>query len=139
MQWPRRADAGHTVGVQDPYAAEAADRWGNTEAFRESRRRAASYAPADWDRIREESAAIERRLALSMAAGVPAHGAVAVALAEEHRQHLSRWFYECDLDMHRALADLYVDDERFTAHYDEVAPGLARYLHDAVVANAQRA
>ncbi len=38
--------------------------------------------------------------------------------------------------MHRGLADMYVADERFAAHYDAVAPGLAQYVHDAVYANA---
>ncbi len=38
--------------------------------------------------------------------------------------------------MHSGLADMYVADERFTAHYERRAPGLARYVHDAVKANA---
>lgn len=59
-------------------------------------------------------------------------------LAERHRQHISRYFYECGHDMHRALADMYVADERFTAAYDKVVPGLARYVRDAIHANAAR-
>ena len=38
--------------------------------------------------------------------------------------------------MHAALADTYVADERFAAHYERLAAGLARYVHDAVHANA---
>jgi hypothetical protein len=37
--------------------------------------------------------------------------------------------------MQRGLAQMYIEDERFTRHYEEVAPGLARYVHDAVVAH----
>jgi len=40
--------------------------------------------------------------------------------------------------MHRGLADLYTGDPRFTVHYDAVEPGLARYVHDAFLANAAR-
>jgi hypothetical protein len=29
-----------------------------------------------------------------------------------------------------------VIDERFRQHYDDLAPGLARYVHDAIIANA---
>ena len=43
-------------------------------------------------------------------------------LAEAHRQHLSRWFYDCDYQMHRGLAELYVSDPRYTATYDEIEP-----------------
>ena len=38
--------------------------------------------------------------------------------------------------MHLNLAEMYIADERFAASYERVAPGLARYVHDAVVANA---
>jgi hypothetical protein len=38
--------------------------------------------------------------------------------------------------MHRGLGDMYVDDPRFTANYDAVAPGLARYIRDAIHATA---
>jgi hypothetical protein len=40
--------------------------------------------------------------------------------------------------MHRGLADMYVADERFTRTYDDVAPGLAQWLRDAIHANADR-
>jgi hypothetical protein len=70
-------------------------------------------------------------------------GAVAsgewAAEAELHRQHITRWFYDCTYEMHRSLAEIYVADERFTQTYDAIAPGLARYTHDAVLANADRA
>lgn len=54
------------------------------------------------------------------------------------RQHIDRWFYDCPLEMHRTLGEPYVGDPRFTAHYDEQAPGLARYVRDPVTANADR-
>jgi hypothetical protein len=37
------------------------------------------------------------------------------------------------------LGQMYVDDERFTATYDAVAPGLAAYLRDAIAVYAARA
>jgi hypothetical protein len=39
--------------------------------------------------------------------------------------------------MHRNLAEMYVSDERFTATFEAVAPGLAGLVHDAIVANAK--
>jgi hypothetical protein len=121
-----------------PHAAEARERWGHTKAFRESQRRAASYGPADWARVQAEARDIALRAATVQRAGLPATSAAAMAVAEEHREHLSRWFYDCDPSMHRHLADLYVDDEQFTQHYEETAPGLAAYLAAAMHANADR-
>jgi hypothetical protein len=34
---------------------------------------------------------------------------------------------------------MYVEDERFTAHYEAIATGLAQYVSTAVQANAARA
>jgi hypothetical protein len=40
--------------------------------------------------------------------------------------------------MHAGLGRMYVEDPRFTAHYEQVAPGLAQYVSTAVRANAVR-
>ena len=71
-----------------------------------------------------------------MQRGEPAAGPAARELAEQHRRYLCRWFYDCGYPMHRGLAELYVCDARIARTYEEVAPGLARYVRDAIVANA---
>jgi hypothetical protein len=40
--------------------------------------------------------------------------------------------------MHRGLAEMYVADDRFMRTYDDVAPGLAQYVHDAIVLAAEQ-
>ena len=45
---------------------------------------------------------------------------------------------QCVSPMHAGIAEMYVTDPRFTRTYEDVAPGLARYVRDAVVANAAR-
>jgi hypothetical protein len=59
-------------------------------------------------------------------------------LAEEHRLSIQT-FYDCPPEMHRGLGEMYVADERFTRTYEDVAPGLAAWLRDAINANADRA
>jgi DNA-binding transcriptional MerR regulator len=121
------------------YDEEVEQRWGDTDAYHQSRRKTAALTKEDWVAIQAETDANRRALAAAMAAGEPATGAVATGLAEAHRQHISRWFYDCGHELHRGLAEMYVSDARFTAHYESVAPGLAGYVHDAIVANADRA
>jgi len=127
-------------GDFDPaeHASEAEERWGDTDTYRESMRRTSRYTKADWLRIKAESESIETRLAAALAAGVAADSAEAMDLAEEHRQHIAGSYYDCPPSMHRGLADMYVEDPRFTAHYEDVAPGLAAYVRDAIHANAAR-
>jgi DNA-binding transcriptional MerR regulator len=121
------------------YEDEARERWGDTEAYRESSRRTQQYGDAEWTEIRRESDAIVRELVTLMRAGEPATGETARALAERHRQHISRWFYPCSSAMHRALGEMFIADERFARNYEREAKGLAHYFHDAIIANADAA
>ena len=118
------------------YEDEARERWGDTEAYQESARRTREYGEAEWNEIRRESSEIVDGLAALMRAGEPADGDAARALAERHREHISRWFYPCPPLMHRGLAEMYIADERFRRNYEREAEGLAAYFHDAIVANA---
>jgi DNA-binding transcriptional MerR regulator len=120
----------------DDHAEEVEQRWGDTDAYRESSRRTSRYTKDDWQRNKAESKDWARRLVDVMASGRPAESSEAKQLAEEHRQHISRWFYECSYEIHTGLADMYLADERFTATYENIQPGLAQYLHDAIHANA---
>jgi MerR family transcriptional regulator, thiopeptide resistance regulator len=123
----------------DQHAAEVEERWGDTDAYRESQRRAARYTKADWERMKAESAEPVNRLVAAMRAGHPADSTEAMDAADQHRRHISDWFYDCTTEIHVGLADMYVADPRFTATYERIAPGLAQYLHDAIKANAERA
>jgi DNA-binding transcriptional MerR regulator len=123
----------------DAHAEEAEQRWGHTDAYKESQRRAKSYDKSQWQQIGAESGAIEQGLKAALEAGTPADSDEAMDLAERHRQHISRWFYDCSYEIHRGLGEMYVADERFKAHYEQIAPGLAEYARDAIRANAGRA
>jgi MerR family transcriptional regulator, thiopeptide resistance regulator len=120
------------------YEAEAEQRWGDTDAWQQSRRRTAAYTKADWIKIKAEADANIGGFAETLRMGAPADGALAMDLAEAHRRHISRWFYECDPAMHRGLAELYISDPRYIASYDEIEPGFSHYVHDAILANAHR-
>lgn len=59
------------------------------------------------------------------------------ALAEAHRAGIGQ-FYDCDHAMQVNVAESYVADHRFRAHYVKLSPGLAPWLRDVVVANAEQ-
>jgi DNA-binding transcriptional MerR regulator len=128
-----------TDQVSGEWADEARERWGDTDAHHQSQRRTAGYTKQDWVMLKEVSDENVRAFATAMRDGAPAEGDRATELAEEHRQYLGRWFYDCSYEMHRGLAELYIADDRFAATYEAIEPGLARYVRDAIVANADRA
>ncbi len=118
---------------------EVRERWGDTDAYRQSRERTEKYTKADWKAMQAEADGLNDRFTAALNAGSPATGDVAMALAEAHRQHIGRWYYECPYEMHRCLGAMYIDDPRFTANIDKTTPGLAAYMRNAIIANADRA
>lgn len=120
------------------YQDEAQQRWGQTDAWAESRRRTKRYTKADWEKIKAEGEENNRLIIHALDAGLPADSERAMDAAEAARVHIDRWFYPVDAQFHRHLADMYVQDRRFAATYEQLRPGLAQYLRDAIHANADR-
>ena len=148
-----KAMEAHTLGVSltpeerfevfgdfnpDDHAAEVEERWADTDAYRESKRRASGYTKADWQRIKAQGQAAIEKVVHAMQAGQPADSPDAMEGAEAHRRQIDDAFYPCSYEMHVGLAEMYLADPRFTATYEKIAPGLAQYLHDAITANAAR-
>src|SRR5574340_1514335 len=133
-------DMFEVFGEFDPaqYEDEAQQRWGDTEAYRESARRTARYTKADWQRFKDESEGIGTDAVALMDAGVASDDPAAMDVAERARLQIDTWFYPCSHEMHVALAEMYVADPRFTANYEKMRGGMARYWHDAILANAAR-
>ena len=124
-------------GDFDPreHAAEAEQRWGHTDAYAESTRRASRYTTADWETIRDEGGSIAAEFARLAAGGADPTSQPVRDLAERHRLHIDRWFYPCSHEMHAGLADMYVADQRFADWWDRFDPGLAPFVKDAILAN----
>lgn len=127
-------------GDVDPtrHAAEAEERWGDTDAYAQSRERARNYRKEDWKEMQAQMDAVHGRLAEALRAGTPATDPAAMDAAEAHRRLITRLFYDLSHEMHGNLADMYVADPRFTATYEAIEPGLASYVAEAIHANAKR-
>ncbi len=127
-------------GDFDPkeYEEEAKERWGDTDVYKQSAQRTAGYTKAEWETIKAEVDDIYARLVDLMAAGVPADDPAATAIAEEHRAHVSKWYYDCSHAIHSGLGQMYVADVRFKENIDKSGEGLADYLSAAIAANSGR-
>lgn len=127
-------------GDVDPseHAEEAEQRWGDTDAWRQSQQRTSRYTKADWQRFKAEQEALNADMVAALDAGVAPDDERGMDLAERARLQIHEWFYDCPHAMHVHLGQMYVDDPRFRANYDDQREGLAAWLRDAIVANAQR-
>jgi DNA-binding transcriptional MerR regulator len=122
----------------EPYAEEAEQRWGETDAYKVSAERAKAYTEADWRAIKDEQAAIVAAACAALEAGLRPDDPRAMDVAERHRLSIDRWFYPCSPRMHCGLADLWEADRRYAENIDKHAAGLTAFLAAAVRANARR-
>ncbi|MNJ54765.1 HTH-type transcriptional activator TipA [compost metagenome] len=80
-------------------------------------------------RLEEE---LKRTLAEAYKTGDPA-SEIAQRAADLHKQWLCCSWNEYSPEAHAGLAQMYVDDERFTAYYDVEQPGTTEFLRDAIL------
>lgn len=125
-------------GFKDEYQQEAQERWGDSDAWKQSQSRTKRYTKADWVEIKAEMEASGAALVAAKRSGEPATSEAAMDAAEQARLVIDRRFYDCSHDFHRNLGDMYVADPRFTKTYEDMEPGLAQYVRDAIHANADR-
>jgi len=121
------------------YAEEAEERWGDTDAYKQSMRRTKSYTKADWAAVQAEADGIMKRFVALMESGADPGSEEALAVAEEHRNHIGLRFYDCPPKMHAGLADMYEADARFGEYFEKYAEGLTPFVATAIRANAATA
>jgi DNA-binding transcriptional MerR regulator len=126
-------------GFSDDYADEAEQRWGETDAWKQSQGRTSTYTKQDWAQVKAEMDTNNAAFVSAMTDGEPATSERAMDAAEQHRLHIHNRFYDLTPEFHRGLGDMYLTDPRFTKTYEDVAAGLAQYVRDAIHANADRA
>lgn len=111
------------------YQGEVKQRWGNTEAYRQSMAKVGKMTKKEMEELKIKGKIHTQKIADAMDKGVD-HPDVQSLIAE-HYQGI-QFFYDCPLEMYRNLGQMYVDDARFTAYYDKFRPGLAVFLRDAI-------
>jgi len=120
----------------DTHSAEAKSRWGQTDAYKQSASKTANYTKDDWAQLGLESDFIVQTFKNLMEKETSPESQDAKEAAEAHRQHITKWFYDCTYEIHSNLALMYLMDERFKENYEKHAQGLAQFIHDAIIANS---
>ena len=121
--------AGFSKEEAAAYAAEAKARWGNTDAYKQSQERVKKMSKEQFERIGKEGDELQKEIVANMDKG-PNSPAVQKLIAK-HYDNL-RYFYEPNLELYRGLADMYVSDPRFAAHFEKYHPDLPAFMRDAM-------
>lgn len=112
------------------YGKEIREKYGS-EAVERSNRKLLGMAPEQYEQFQNVEQSLNKSLLKAFRTGDPA-GEAAQQAAALHRKWLSFTWDAYTPEAHAALAQMYVDDPRFTAYYDKLQPGLAKFLGDSV-------
>lgn len=112
------------------FGKEVREKYGH-EAVEKSNQKIMNMTKAQYDEVTELNNLLMETLKKAFNTGDPG-GEIAQKAADLHRQWLCYFWPEYDKEAHAGLAQMYVDDERFTKYYDKDQPGLATFLRDAV-------
>lgn len=124
----------HTTGQDpkhNPYAKEAEERWGHTDAWKQSQERVGNMSKEEFAKVGEEADVLTKAIAAAKAAGKSPADAEVQALVAKHYAWLKN-FYDPSLEMYRGLGSMYVDDSRFAANYEKYGEGMAVFMRDAM-------
>ena len=123
-------DTSEIDALREQYAEEAKARWGNTDAYRESTKRAAKWTEADKKRMEAESGEIFSGFA-ALVGTDPADARVQTLVAR-WKAFISESYYDCTDEILAGLGQMYVADERFMKNIDKFGAGTAKLMSDAI-------
>jgi DNA-binding transcriptional MerR regulator len=112
------------------YEEEVKQRWGDTPQYAESQKKWGAYSKAEQEAIKAEARDFSLRM-VGNAHTAPDDADVQAAIGEYHA-YINKYFYTCDVNFMRGLADMWVTDPRFAQNYERIRPGGAAFVRQAV-------
>lgn len=113
------------------YGIEIREKYGE-EAVKKSNYKVQGMTQEQYEQVTELEAELKETLHAAFKTGDPS-GELAQKAADLHRRWLSFYWDGYTKEAHVGVTQLYVADERFTVYYDEIQPGTAAFLRDAVL------
>jgi DNA-binding transcriptional MerR regulator len=112
------------------YGKEIREKYGE-DTVNKSNEKVKNMTNEQHDEVTRLGNEVKVTLAEAYETGDPA-SLIAQKAADLHKQWLTFYWSEYSKEAHAGLAQMYVDDERFKAYYDDKQPGSAEFLRDAV-------
>jgi len=113
------------------YEEEAKQRWGHTSPYAESQKKWSSYSNEQKEAIKFEGGEITMRMVGNDPGLSPDDPAVQAAVGDYYA-YLNKYFYTCEVEFIRNLADMWVQDPRFAINYERIREGGAEFVRQAV-------
>ena len=116
----------------EKYKAEAREKWGDTDAYREHAERTKNYSKRQWNDLAKGMDRILEEFALCMKKDETPDSEAAQNLVRMLQNHITENYYLCTNEILAGLGQMYVADERFRKNIDKHAEGTAAFIRDAI-------
>ena len=114
------------------YEAEAKERYGKTDAYKEHEQKTASYSKDKWQQVNDGLNAVLAEFAECLKNGQAPDCDEAQSLVKSLQNYITENFYTCTNEILKGLGQMYVADERFKANIDKHAEGTAQFISKAI-------
>ena len=115
---------------EQEYGGEIREKYGD-EAVGRSNAKLKNMTKEQYDELEALTQELNNTLKAAFEQGDPG-GELAQKACALHKRWLCFYWDHYSKEAHRGVAQMYVDDPRFTAYYDAIVPGCAVFLKDAV-------
>lgn len=122
----------------EKYKAEAKEKWGKTDAWKEHSDKTKNYSKDKWQSAEEGLNAIFGAFADCKAAGNDICSESAQALVARLQSYITENFYTCTRQILSGLGQMYVMDERFKENIDKNGDGTAEFVSNAIAVYCQK-
>lgn len=116
--------------AKNKYADEVKSRWGNTDAYAQSKERTDKYTKQDWENALNKSNEIFKRFAEHVNESPDSKDVQ--DLVEEWKTFITESYYDCTKEILASLGQMYVSDERFMNNINKFGNGTAEFMSQAI-------
>ena len=118
--------------ARQQYEDEAKQRWGGTDAYKESQAKTAGYSKDKWNDILAGMNGVFAEFAECKKCGESADSETAQSLVKKLQDYITANFYHCTNEILAGLGQMYVCDERFKNNIDSHGEGTAEFVSEAM-------
>ena len=116
----------------EKYKAEAKEKWGKTDAYKEHEEKTKNYSKQKWNDINSGMDHIMKEFAFCMGEDEGPDSTKAQNLVKTLQNYITENYYFCTKEILAGLGQMYVADERFKNNIDKHANGTAEYISKAI-------
>ena len=118
--------------ARQQYEDEAKQRWGDTDAYKESQTKTTGYSKDKWNDVLAGMNGVFAEFAACKKCGDSADSETAQQIVKKLQDYITANFYHCNDDILAGLGQMYVCDERFKNNIDKNGEGTAEFVSEAI-------